>query len=154
MKWVTIWGNAQSTVAPHPATYAKDVTLRYPVFIPFHGEKLRITLDNFCCDEDVEISSICVSLGDTLSDKQSNVNYLTFNGKKEGTILAHQSLITDEFPMKIEENKFLIISIYFKNYTKLTSGVDIVGPLSKGYFAYGNQLENKEFDINTSKATS
>ena len=29
MKWVTISGNAQSTVLPHPAYYAKDLTLKY-----------------------------------------------------------------------------------------------------------------------------
>lgn len=38
MKWVTMWGNAQSTVTPEPAFYAKDITLRYPVFIPFQGK--------------------------------------------------------------------------------------------------------------------
>ena len=35
MKWVTMWGNAQSTVLPMPATYAKDLTLRYPIFFFF-----------------------------------------------------------------------------------------------------------------------
>ena len=38
MKWVSIYGNAQSKVTPHPAKYAKDVTLRYPIYIPFKGE--------------------------------------------------------------------------------------------------------------------
>ena len=40
MNWVTIWGNAQSTVLPHPAYYAKDITLRYPIFVPFDGDKI------------------------------------------------------------------------------------------------------------------
>ena len=43
MNWVTIWGNAQSTVLPHPAYYAKDITLRYPIFIPFNGNKMLET---------------------------------------------------------------------------------------------------------------
>ncbi|MDE6661596.1 MAG: hypothetical protein K2J93_07220, partial [Anaeroplasmataceae bacterium] len=33
-------------------------------------------------------------------------------------------------------------------------GVDIIGPLSKGYFAYGNQALASKLDINTSKSTS
>ena len=51
MYWVTMWGNAQSTVLPQPAIYAKNITLRYPLFIPFSGNKIRITFDNFCCKE-------------------------------------------------------------------------------------------------------
>ena len=43
MKWVTMWGNAQSTVQPEPAKYAKDLTLRYPIFSPFIGNKIKIT---------------------------------------------------------------------------------------------------------------
>ncbi|MDE7161921.1 MAG: hypothetical protein K2N65_04085, partial [Anaeroplasmataceae bacterium] len=49
---------------------------------------------------------------------------------------------------------YLIVSIFLEEYTNLTSGVDIIGPLSKGYFAYGNQNLAKKLDINTSKSTS
>jgi len=56
MYWVTMWGNAQSTVLPQPAIYAKNITLRYPLFIPFSGNKIRITFDNFCCKERI----ICI----------------------------------------------------------------------------------------------
>ena len=82
MKWVTIYGNAQSTVMPHPAVYAKDLTLRYPVYIPFGGNKIRIRLENFCGKEDVFIESVYVGIGDTLSDKQKTGKYLLFNGNK------------------------------------------------------------------------
>lgn len=154
MKWVTMWGNAQSTVTPEPAFYAKDITLRYPVFIPFSGKMLRIHLDNFCCNEDVTISAICVSVGDTLSDEQKEVTYLTYQGRREMVIPAHQSIVTDEITYDMEENKYLIVSIYLREYTKLTSGVDIIGPLSKGYFAYGNHLESRKLNVNLSKSTS
>ena len=69
MNWVTIWGNAQSTVLPHPAYYAKDITLRYPIFIPFDGNKIRITLDNFCCGEDVYINKVAIAKGNKISIK-------------------------------------------------------------------------------------
>lgn len=155
MKWVTMWGNAQSTVMPQPAIYAKNITLRYPIFVPFNGNKIRITLDNYCCDEDVCISKVSISRGKKLSDEQDSViSYLTFNQQKEAYIKAHDSIISDELNIDLKEDTYLIVSMYLENYTNLTSGVDITGPLSKGYFAYGNQLENNKLDINTSKSTS
>ena len=155
MKWVTMWGNAQSKVLPMPATYAKNLTLRYPIFIPFNGNKIKITLDNFCVDEDVKIDLVAVSIGHKLSDEQNeDIKYLTFNGKNEVTISANSFVESDELDIKLKSDEYLIISMYIKDYTNLTGGVDIIGPLSKGYFAYGNQILNNKLDINTSKSTS
>ncbi len=155
MKWVTMWGNAQSTVLPSPARYAKDLTLRYPIFVPFDGDKIRITLDNYCINEDVKIDLLAVSRGSKLSDIQTDeIKYLTFNGKKNVLIKAHESIISDELDIDLKSDEYLIINIYLADYTNLCGGVDIIGPYSKGYFAYGNQIENNKLDINTSKSTS
>ena len=155
MKWVTMWGNAQSTILPKPQTYAKDVTLRYPIFVPFDGTKIRITLDNYCIDEDVKIDGVVISKGESLSDKQSkDFKYLTFNNKKDVTIKAHDNVTSDEIDFNLEADSYLIVSIYLKDYTNLTGGVDIIGPLSKGYFAYGNELESEALDINKSLSFS
>ena len=154
MNWVTIWGNAQSTVLPHPAYYAKDITLRYPIFIPFDGNKVRITLDNFCCGEDVYINRVGIAKGSKKGELLSDITYLTFAGALDVTIKAHSSVKSDEIEYRVLSDEFLVVSIYLSEFTNLTSGVDIIGPLSTGYFAYGNQLESKTFDINTSKKTS
>ena len=154
MNWVTIWGNAQSTVLPHPAYYAKDITLRYPIFIPFDGNKVRITLDNFCCGEDVYINRVGIVKGSKKGELLSDITYLTFAGALDVTIKAHGNVKSDEIEYRVLSDEFLVVSIYLSEFTNLTSGVDIIGPLSTGYFAYGNQLESKTFDINTSKKTS
>ena len=154
MNWVTIWGNAQSTVLPHPAYYAKDITLRYPIFIPFNGDKIRLTLDNFCCGEDVYINKVAISKGNKKCELLSELVYLTFEGKCDVTIKAHGNVVSDEINYKVSSDEFLVVTMYLKEFTNLTSGVDVVGPLSGGYYAYGNQLEAQVFDINTSKKTS
>lgn len=155
MKWVTMWGNAQSKVLPQPAIYAKDLTLRYPIFVPFSGEKIRITLDNFCCDEKVVIDSIYVSIGSSLSDRQDVTPVpIMVCGSSKIILEPHSFIITDPIEIKVEDGSFLIVSLYLKEYTNLTSGVDIIGPLSKGFFAYGNQVLNSSLDKNTSKSTS
>ena len=154
MKWVTMWGNAQSKVLPHPAYYAKDLTLRYPIFVPFDGEKIRVTLDNFCSNEDVIINKVAVSIGSKTGELQANNTYLTFNNSKEVKIKAHESVISDELYYKVRSDEYLVVTMYLKEFTNLTSGVDIIGPLSKGYFAYGDQTDNVKLDLNTSKSTS
>ena len=154
MKWVTMWGNAQSTVLPHPAYYAKDITLRYPIFAPFDGSKVRITLDNFCCNEEVIINRVAIAKGNKKGELLTDLIYLTFDGNLEAKIGAHQSIISDEIEFDIYSEEFLVVSLYLKDFTNLTSGVDVKGPLSGGYYAYGNQLKYEKFDINTSKSTS
>ncbi|MCR4898342.1 MAG: hypothetical protein K5892_03855 [Acholeplasmatales bacterium] len=155
MKWTTMWGNAQSKVIPQPATYAKDLTLRYPIFIPFDGTKIRITLDNYCVDEKIKIDSVLISKGNELSDKQSkDFKYLTFNKNKSVEIDENSFVVSDELDINLKSNEYLIVNIYLKKYTNLTGGVDIIGPLSKGYFAYGKQSELTKLDINKSKSTS
>ena len=154
MKWVTMWGNAQSTVLPHPAYYAKDLTLRYPIFVPFDGSKIKITLDNYCCNEDVTIDNVSISIGNKSAElTKENVN-VTFNGLNHVTIKAHSTVISDEIYFNVKSDEYLIVTMYMKDYTNLTSGVDIIGPLSKGYFAYGNQLDKVRLDTNSSKSTS
>ncbi len=155
MHWVTMWGNAQSTVVPSPAVYAKDITLRYPIFIPFSGKRIRITFDNFCCDEDVRIEGAYLSLGRDLTDETiGEPILLTKNGSSSFIIPKGESFTSDPIDIDLKEGTYLIISFYLKEFTKLTSGVDIVGPLSKGYYAYGNQVLKRRLDINTSKSTS
>ena len=155
MKWVTIWGNAQSTVMPAPAKYAKDLTLRYPIFSPFNGNKIRITLDNYCVNEKVKIDYVTIAKGSSLSDKEDkDYKFLTFNGKREAIMDAHKAITSDECEFDLKSDEYLIVTMYLKDYTNLTGGVDITGPLSKGFFAYGNQGLNQSFDINTSKSTS
>lgn len=154
MKWVTMWGNAQSKVLPHPAYYAKDITLRYPIFVPFDGEKIRITLDNFCCNEDVYINRVAIAKGNKKCEITTDLTYLTFNKNLDVIIKAHSMVTSDEISYNVSSDEFVVVSIYLSDFTNLTSGVDVIGPLSGGYYAYGNQLENKKFDINNSRSTS
>jgi hypothetical protein len=149
-----MWGNAQSTVLPHPAYYAKDITLRYKMLVPFTGNKVRITLDNYCCGEDVYINRVGIAKGNKNLELLSDVTYLTFDGNFDVTIKSHGNVVSDEVSYELLSDEWLVVSLYLSDYTNLTSGVDIIGPLSGGAYAYGNQIENKKFDINTSKSTS
>ena len=52
--WVSVWGNAVSVAENRPERYAKDITIRYPIHIPFSGSAVRLTFDNYCGTEPTE----------------------------------------------------------------------------------------------------
>lgn len=154
-KWVAAWGNAISISERRPENYAKDLTLRYPVRITVGGEKLRITIDNFCGNSDITLARACVafSLGDDVI-AESTVKYLTFTGSESITVSAGSRIKSDpvDFPVKCGDN--IAISLYFADFTEMRSGVVITGPLSRGYFAVGNRISDGELDKDTSKRTN
>ena len=55
-KWVTVWGNATSVAERRPETYARDITLRYPLRCAFGGKKVRLHFSNFCGTEPVTLT--------------------------------------------------------------------------------------------------
>ena len=36
-RWVSVWGNAVSVAENRPERYAKNITIRYPIHVPFGG---------------------------------------------------------------------------------------------------------------------
>ena len=79
--WVSVWGNAVSVAENRPERYAKDITIRYPVLIPFNGTGLRLTFDNYCGTEAVTLNKTTVFYGGVFYP-------VHFNGKREVTIPA------------------------------------------------------------------
>ena len=59
-KWVSIWGNAVSISENRPESYAKNITLRYPVYCPFDGSRLQFTVDNYCGTEPITINKASI----------------------------------------------------------------------------------------------
>ena len=54
--WASIWGNAVSIAENRPERYAKNITIRYPIRVPFDGAALRLTFDNYCGTEPITIN--------------------------------------------------------------------------------------------------
>ncbi len=154
-KWVTVWGNAISIAERRPENYAKNLTLRYPVKMMASGSEIRITLDNFCGNEAVNLTcgSIAASTGGDGIDT-ATITPLSFGGRPEVTVPAGERIVSDPVAFPVKRGEDITVSLYFADYTEMRSGVVITGPLSRGYFAVGNQTENAVLELNTSKRTS
>ena len=102
-KWVTVWGNATSVNERRPETYARDITLRYPVKCAFGGNAVRLHFSNFCGTEPVTLNQVTVA--PAVSDREINLKdaaLVTFSGNESVTIGAGQEIFSDEIPFRVK----------------------------------------------------
>ena len=145
-KWVSVWGNAVSVAENRPERYAKDITLRYPVICTFSTASVRLTFDNYCGTEPVTIHKTTVFYG-------GKFHAAAFGGCGEVTIPAGERVISDPLDMTVQGGELLQVSFYLKDFTLMRSVVYTCGPLSEGLYANGDQTENPDIDIITSRKT-
>ena len=146
MKWVSVWGNAVSVAENRPERYAKDITVRYPIHIPFAGEALRLTFDNYCGTEPITLSKVTVMYG--------GVAYpVHFSGERAATIGAGENRVSDPLQISLTEDEVIQVSFYLADFTLMRSVVYTCGPLSEGVYANGDVTEAVHLDRETSRTT-
>ena len=145
-RWVSVWGNAVSVAENRPERYAKDITIRYPINIPFSGRGIRLTFDNYCGTEAITLSKITVFYGGEFYP-------VLVNGASGVTIPAGENIVTDPLEVALNEGELVQVSFYLGEFTLMRSVVFACGPLSDGLYANGDQTENADIDILTSRRT-
>ena len=148
-KWVACWGNATSITDRKECTYSRDLTLRYPVSMPFAGKSLRLHLSNLTGTEPVTISEAFIALqGDNYMPLP-----LSLHGDRQIVIPPGEEVVTDALDIDIHADDTIDVSLYMHDFTQMNSGTLITGPLSKGYFAYGNHAASEHLPIDLSRTT-
>ena len=145
-KWVSVWGNAVSVAENRPERYAKNITIRYPVHIPFSGEALRLTFDNYCGTEPITLSKVTVFYG-------GRIYPVFFEENRAVTIGAGENAVSDALSIDLIEGEVIQVSFYLADFTLMRSVVYTCGPLSEGIYANGDETENPTLDIMTSRKT-
>ncbi|MBQ0050744.1 MAG: lipase [Treponema sp.] len=146
-KWVAMWGNAMSISENRPEGYGKNITLRYPIHCPFNGDKIRLTFDNFCGTEPIQIEKTTVLC-------QGKFHSVSFDGNDCVKIEAGKNAVSDEVELPVVRGETIFVSFYLKECAQLRSSVYVQGPLSGGKYAVGDCTEVPEFDINISRKTN
>ncbi|MBQ9761609.1 MAG: lipase [Oscillospiraceae bacterium] len=145
-KWVSVWGNAVSVAENRPERYAKDITLRYPIHIPFAGEAIRLTFDNYCGTEPITLNKVTVFYA-------GKFHPVFFAGNRAVTIPAGENALSDGLNLRLNAGEVVQVSFYLKDFTQMRSVVFTCGPLSEGLYANGDETENKDISIQTSRST-
>lgn len=144
--WVSVWGNAVSVAENRPERYAKDITIRYPIHIPFAGDALRLTFDNYCGTEAIKLNKTTVFYG-------GNFYPVLFDGRRDVEIRAGANAVSDPLSIKLQEGEVMQVSFYLADFTLMRSVVYACGPLSEGVYANGDVTETVHLDRNTSRST-
>ena len=156
-KYVSMWGNAISIADRRPENYAKNLTLRYPIHPVFNGDKIKITLDNFCGTEAVTISEVFLAQNQKNGSKEikkETVTAVTFGGNTSVTIPKGEAVVSDEIPFEVSKGNDISVSMYLGDFTEMRSAVLITGPLSKGYYSVGNHAAQEELPMNDTRSTN
>ena len=144
--WTAIFGNAVSIAENRPERYARDITLRYPIRVPFGGEAIRLTFDNYCGTEPVTLDKTTLLVrGEFLP--------VTFGGKGGVTIGAGENITSDPVMVPLRAGETVHVSFYLKDFTLMRSVVFTSGALSGGLYANGDATETVDIDVNTSRVT-
>ena len=144
--WASIWGNAVSIAENRPERYAKNITIRYPIRVPFAGTALRLTFDNYCGTEPITINKTTLLVrGEFLP--------VTFGGESAVTIGAGENVICDPVDVSLCAGETVHVSFYLADFTLMRSVVFTCGKRSGGLYANGDETETVDIDINTSRAT-
>ena len=144
MRWVSVWGNAVSVAENRPERYAKDITIRYPIHIPFAGDAVRLTFDNYCGTEPITLNKVTVLYS-------GGFYPVLFDGQRAVTIPAGEKVVSDALNVSLLEGEVIQVSFYLKDFTLMRSVVFACGPLSEGLYANGDETETIHIDIDTSR---
>ncbi len=139
MKWVSVWGNAASVTERRPETYAKNISLRYPVVSAFGGDKIRLFFSDFCGTDGVKFDRVTVA--HSVSDREIDVKdaaIVTFGGRESGVCAAGEEIYSDEIAFTVKPREKITVTIYLKGFTDMHTGVVAHGPLSKGFYSEGD----------------
>lgn len=162
-QWVSMWGNAISIAEHRPESYAKNITLRYPIYVPFDGEALRFTFDNYCGTENIDISKATISvshasildkIGLTCPMDENQIHDITFFSSPDVTIFPKDYIISDPVFINLKAGDTICVNLYFKDYTSMRSAVLVTGPLSKGFFALGDYTHKGRLPLEFTKTTN
>ena len=150
--WASIWGNAVSIAENRPERYAKNITIRYPIHVPFDGIALRLTFDNYCGTEPITITKTTL-LVNGKEGGRSPFLPVTFGGERSVTIGAGENVTCDPVEVALHAGEMVHVSFYLADFTLMRSVVFTCGKLSGGLYANGDETETVDIDINTSRAT-
>ena len=142
-KWVACWGNATSITNRSEAIYAKNLTLRYPVRMPFSGSQLRFRFSNLTGTEPVTLNKVFV-----------DHTPITFCGNTSVTLMPGKETESDAISHAVNRGDTIEVSMYMADYTQMNSGTLITGPLSKGFYAYGDYAEADVLPLDLTRHTN
>lgn len=147
-KWVAGWGASISTVGQNYADYIKDETVRYVIFPTMNADALRLHFSNEYGTESCTINKVFVALrtSDEYIDESTN-KQVTFGGKAELTLAPGEDAVSDPVEFDVKAGVEFDVSMYFADFTHITTGHSNNGYYIKKYFTKGDYAAAAEIPL-------
>lgn len=154
-KWVACWGTATSIADQTLARYAKDVTLRYPIPVCFDGDKFRFRFSNLTGTEPITLEAyVAKSIDGAKKIDSATSKQISVLGKKNFTLEPGEETTSDEVYLSVKAGEKITVSIYIRECTQMNAGTLVTGPLSQGFYSYGEYTEAADLPVDVTRNTN
>lgn len=144
---VGTWATASQLITPDnmpPAPGLAHNSLRQVVRVSLGGENLQVKLSNDYGESQLEIKSVYIALSKGGSNiDASTAKYLTFDKKRNITIKASSSVISDSITFKLPPLRELTITINYGETPKVITGHP--GSRTTSFLTQGTSTPKSDF---------
>ena len=144
--WTGTWATAMQPIFDKAriATDLSGHSIRQVLRTSIGGSALRLQLSNAYSDEPLEISSIYIAeAADSCDILPRTVRYLTFGGKRNVTLQAHEECFSDSLPFQVQSLQRLAVTICYVRSPK--NPTLHAAPLATTYIVPGISKPKKRF---------
>ena len=148
LKWVNGWGMAISHPPLNEAQWTNDTTVRYVIINSLDAKALKLKFSNRFGQNPATLSHVTVAKSVDSADKVDNntITQVTFNGSKSGTMAPFGEIESDPIPFDVKCGEKIAVSIYFKDFTQLNTGITYDNQFFVKNFIEGDCTECSQFD--------
>jgi lysophospholipase L1-like esterase len=121
------------------------------------GKKVKLLFSNLYTSSTTVIDGVTIARGEgneVRSDKAFDIKKVTFNKKTKLKMKAHTERYSDEIDFPVKKGERILVSIYLKGLTELTTGTVAVGKYSYGYASEGNSLYAESLPLYVTRDSS
>ncbi len=147
-KWVAAWGCAETYTHQNVSNILEDTTLRYVIYSPIEGNKLRLRFSNRLGKRAAVIEKVCVApyVGGGKTDPSKNVN-VTFGGNTKLVMEKGECAVSDDMEFTVESGKEFAISLYIKEQNDLWCGHWNTQHFTKKFYGVGDYAAAERIDL-------
>lgn len=121
-KWIAAWGCPISRPTYDMSQWMHDTTVRFNIFMTVSGSALRFHFSNLFGDTEATVTRATVAhfTRDSSVDL-STVTDITFGGGESGKMPPAGNITSDEIPFDFSAGDTVTVSLYFADFTKLST---------------------------------
>lgn len=148
-RWTAVWGCPITKPQRRTAGWMKDVTVRMNLYMTVSGNALRFHFSNLFGENAATITAASVSVSaDGSTSDAARLKAITFGGNPCGTMAPHGDITSDEIAFDFAAGENLSVSLYFADFTAMTTADTNSGVFIERWISAGDQTAVAALPVN------